>query len=46
MLSCLGLYIFLCLIMLYPVPAIDNFLEVRDPKWQKLMMSWGGWGGG
>ncbi|XP_062337237.1 polyamine-transporting ATPase 13A3-like isoform X3 [Osmerus eperlanus] len=28
MLSCLGLYIFLCLIMLYPVPAIDNFLEI------------------
>ncbi|XP_051281643.1 polyamine-transporting ATPase 13A3 isoform X2 [Dicentrarchus labrax] len=28
MLSCIGLYTFLLLIMLYPVPAIDNFLEI------------------
>lgn len=28
MLSCLGLYIFLFLLVLYPVPAIDNFLEI------------------
>ncbi|XP_045907521.1 polyamine-transporting ATPase 13A3-like isoform X2 [Micropterus dolomieu] len=28
MLSCLGLYTFLLLIMLYPVPAIDSFLEI------------------
>lgn len=29
MLSCIGLYTFLLLIMLYPVPAIDSFLEVK-----------------
>lgn len=29
MLSCIGLYTFLLLIMLYPVPAIDSFLEVN-----------------
>ncbi|KAM6948677.1 polyamine-transporting ATPase 13A3-like [Aplochiton taeniatus] len=28
MLSCLGLHIFLLLIMLHPVPAIDRFLEI------------------
>ncbi|XP_019114526.2 probable cation-transporting ATPase 13A3 isoform X2 [Larimichthys crocea] len=28
MLSCICLYIFLLLIMLYPVPAIDSFLEI------------------
>ncbi|XP_055738736.1 polyamine-transporting ATPase 13A3-like isoform X2 [Salvelinus fontinalis] len=28
MLSCMALYIFLFMIMLYPVPAIDNFLEI------------------
>ncbi|XP_029309994.1 probable cation-transporting ATPase 13A3 isoform X2 [Cottoperca gobio] len=28
MLSCIGLYTFLLLIMLYPVPAIDSFLEI------------------
>ncbi|XP_038131677.1 probable cation-transporting ATPase 13A3 isoform X2 [Cyprinodon tularosa] len=28
MLSCIALYSFLLLIMLYPIPAIDNFLEV------------------
>ncbi|XP_010902495.1 probable cation-transporting ATPase 13A3 isoform X2 [Esox lucius] len=28
MLSCVTLYIFLFVIMLYPVPAIDNFLEI------------------
>ncbi|XP_056148990.1 LOW QUALITY PROTEIN: polyamine-transporting ATPase 13A3-like [Lampris incognitus] len=28
MLSCMGLYTFLFLIMLYPIPAIDNFLEI------------------
>ncbi|MEQ2243969.1 hypothetical protein ILYODFUR_012327, partial [Ilyodon furcidens] len=28
MLSCLGLYCFLFFIMLYPIPAIDNFLEI------------------
>ncbi|KAM6989740.1 LOW QUALITY PROTEIN: polyamine-transporting ATPase 13A3-like [Tautogolabrus adspersus] len=28
MLSCIGLYTFLLLIMLYPVPAIDKFLEI------------------
>ncbi|KAM3866042.1 polyamine-transporting ATPase 13A3-like [Diretmus argenteus] len=28
MLSCIGLYAFLFLIMLYPVPAIDSFLEI------------------
>ncbi|XP_037642436.1 probable cation-transporting ATPase 13A3 isoform X3 [Sebastes umbrosus] len=28
MLSCVGLYTFLLLIMLYPVPAIDSFLEI------------------
>jgi len=29
MLSCISLYTFVLLIMLYPVPAIDNFLEVN-----------------
>lgn len=29
LLSCIGLYIFLFVIMLHPVPAIDNFLEVN-----------------
>uniref|UniRef100_A0A8K9URI1 P-type ATPase A domain-containing protein n=1 Tax=Oncorhynchus mykiss TaxID=8022 RepID=A0A8K9URI1_ONCMY len=33
MLSCMALYIFLFMIMLYPVPAIDNFLEVSETKW-------------
>ncbi|XP_056277594.1 polyamine-transporting ATPase 13A3-like isoform X3 [Pseudoliparis swirei] len=28
MLSCISLYTFVLLIMLYPVPAIDNFLEI------------------
>ncbi|XP_049888726.1 polyamine-transporting ATPase 13A3-like isoform X1 [Epinephelus moara] len=28
MLSCIGLYTFLLFIMLYPVPAIDSFLEI------------------
>ncbi|XP_058492092.1 polyamine-transporting ATPase 13A3-like isoform X1 [Solea solea] len=28
LLSCIGLYTFLLLIMLYPVPAIDSFLEI------------------
>ncbi|GLD45651.1 probable cation-transporting ATPase 13A3 isoform X1 [Lates japonicus] len=28
MLSCIGLYTFLLLIMLYPIPAIDSFLEI------------------
>uniref|UniRef100_H3CQX4 ATPase 13A3 n=1 Tax=Tetraodon nigroviridis TaxID=99883 RepID=H3CQX4_TETNG len=28
LLSCIGLYIFLFVIMLHPVPAIDNFLEI------------------
>ncbi|XP_041659728.1 probable cation-transporting ATPase 13A3 [Cheilinus undulatus] len=28
MLSCIGLYTFLLLIMLFPVPAIDKFLEI------------------
>ncbi|KAM9720213.1 polyamine-transporting ATPase 13A3-like [Menidia menidia] len=28
MLSCIGLYSFLLFIMLYPVPAIDSFLEI------------------
>ncbi|KAF7669773.1 hypothetical protein LDENG_00124350 [Lucifuga dentata] len=28
MLSCIGLYTFLLLIMLHPVPAIDSFLEI------------------
>ncbi|XP_034743036.1 probable cation-transporting ATPase 13A3 isoform X5 [Etheostoma cragini] len=31
MLSCIGLYTFLLLIMLYPVPAIDSFLECSLP---------------
>lgn len=29
MLSCVGLYSFLLFIMLYPISAIDNFLEVN-----------------
>ena len=29
MLSCMCLYFFLLFIMLYPVPAIDSFLEVN-----------------
>ncbi|XP_041848724.1 probable cation-transporting ATPase 13A3 isoform X2 [Melanotaenia boesemani] len=28
LLSCIGLYFFLLFIMLYPIPAIDNFLEI------------------
>ncbi|XP_034743034.1 probable cation-transporting ATPase 13A3 isoform X3 [Etheostoma cragini] len=36
MLSCIGLYTFLLLIMLYPVPAIDSFLEIVcvPPDWR------------
>lgn len=29
MLTCIGLYTFLLLIMLHPFPAVDNFLEVN-----------------
>ncbi|KAM4605087.1 polyamine-transporting ATPase 13A3-like isoform 2-T2 [Polymixia lowei] len=41
MLSCVGLYIFLFLIMLRPVPAIDRFLErveVAPPPVRRCMM--------
>lgn len=29
MLTCIGLYTFLLLIMLHPFPAVDNFLQVN-----------------
>ncbi|KAM4728657.1 polyamine-transporting ATPase 13A3-like isoform 2-T2 [Anableps anableps] len=39
MLSCAGLYSFLLLIMLYPISAIDNFLEVANDSWGALLLS-------
>ncbi|XP_032388414.1 probable cation-transporting ATPase 13A3 isoform X4 [Etheostoma spectabile] len=40
MLSCIGLYTFLLLIMLYPVPAIDSFLEEANDHWGSSFLSW------
>ncbi|KAM9428181.1 polyamine-transporting ATPase 13A3-like isoform 3-T3 [Salvelinus alpinus] len=40
MLSCMALYIFLFMIMLYPVPAIDNFLESANEHWCTAFLSW------
>ncbi|XP_014045343.1 polyamine-transporting ATPase 13A3 isoform X2 [Salmo salar] len=40
MLSCMALYIFLFMIMLYPVPAIDNFLESANERWCTAFLSW------
>ena len=39
MLSCIGLYTFLLFIMLYPVPAIDSFLEVK-PVFLVFLLFW------
>lgn len=39
MLSVLGLYFFLFFIMLFPVPAIDDVLEVRPAE--SLFRPWG-----
>ncbi|TNN69870.1 putative cation-transporting ATPase 13A3 [Liparis tanakae] len=40
MLSCISLYTFVLLIMLYPVPAIDNFLEEANDRWGASFLSW------
>ncbi|XP_056277596.1 polyamine-transporting ATPase 13A3-like isoform X5 [Pseudoliparis swirei] len=40
MLSCISLYTFVLLIMLYPVPAIDNFLEEANDRWGSSFLSW------
>lgn len=36
MLSCIGLYSFLLLILLHPFPAVDRFLEVKQSSFVKL----------
>uniref|UniRef100_A0AAX7UF54 Polyamine-transporting ATPase 13A3 n=1 Tax=Astatotilapia calliptera TaxID=8154 RepID=A0AAX7UF54_ASTCA len=49
MLTCIGLYTFLLLIMLHPFPAVDNFLQVNvvslifsvaNDRWASSVLSW------
>uniref|UniRef100_A0A8C5FI56 Probable cation-transporting ATPase 13A3 n=1 Tax=Gadus morhua TaxID=8049 RepID=A0A8C5FI56_GADMO len=40
MLACISLYIFLFLILLHPLPAIDSFLELANDRWASAFLSW------